>query len=117
MVHGVLTTASCYSGDGEKGMTAFFVNFSHIPIWVQVWGLLFDLINEEAGRDIGSGIGRIVTVDCKAISFDQARFLRVQVEMPLDKPIQRGACTGQGIEYGSPFNTNDSWDYVSTVDS
>ena len=75
----------------EKGMTTFSVNFLYIPIWVQVWGLPFDLINEETGKDIGSGIGRVVAVDCKAITFDQACFLRIQVEMPLDKPIQRGA--------------------------
>ena len=41
----------------EKGVMAFSVNFLHIPIWVQVWGLPFDLINEETGKDIGSGIG------------------------------------------------------------
>ena len=93
MVHGVLTTTSYYSGNGEKGMTAFSVDFSHVLIWVQVWGLPFELINEEVGRDIGSRIGRVVIVDCKAISSDQACFLRVQVKMPLDKPIRRGACT------------------------
>ena len=69
----------------EKGMTAFSVNVLHIPIWVQVWGLPFHLINEEAGR--GSGIGKVVDVDSKAISSDQSCFLRIKVEMPLDKPI------------------------------
>ena len=68
---------------------AFSVKFLTIPIWVQVWGLPFDLINEEAMRDIGQGIGRVVEVDCKAIALDQARFLRVRVDM-LDKPIRRG---------------------------
>ena len=59
----------------EKGMTAFTVKFLTILMWVQVWGLPFDLINEEAGRDIGQGIGRVNEVDCKAIISDQARFL------------------------------------------
>ena len=59
----------------EKGMIAFSVNFLHIPIWVQVWGLPFDLINEKAGQDIGSGIGKVVDVDCKAISSYPYRFL------------------------------------------
>ena len=58
---------------------------------MQVWGLPFDLINEEVGQDIGSGIGKFVDVDCKAISSDQSCFLRIRVEMPLDKPIRRGA--------------------------
>ena len=56
-------------------MTAFSVQFLQIPIWVQVWGLPFDLINVEAGRDIGSGIGSVVDIDCKAISYEQAHFL------------------------------------------
>lgn len=51
----------------------------------------FDLINEEAGKDIGGGIGRVLEVDCKAIAADQACFLRIKVEFPLDKPIWRGA--------------------------
>ena len=59
----------------EKGMMAFLVNVLHIPIWVQAWGLPFDLINEDAGQDIGNGIGKVVDVDCKAISSDQSCFL------------------------------------------
>lgn len=59
-------------------------------MWVQVWGLLFDLIIEEARRDIGSGLGRVVVVDSKALTVDQARFLKIQIEIPLDKPLRRG---------------------------
>uniref|UniRef100_A0A7N2RF99 DUF4283 domain-containing protein n=1 Tax=Quercus lobata TaxID=97700 RepID=A0A7N2RF99_QUELO len=75
----------------EKGMIAFSVNFQYVLMWVQVWGLPFDHFNKEAGRDIGRAIGRVIEVDCKAIASDQARFLRIRVEMPIDKPIQRGA--------------------------
>ncbi|XP_075643181.1 uncharacterized protein At4g02000-like [Castanea sativa] len=75
----------------EKGMTTFIVDFKVVPIWVQVWGLPLDLINEEARKDIGGGIGRVLEVDCKAIAAGQARFLRIRFELPLDKPIQRGA--------------------------
>ena len=73
----------------EKGMMAFLVDFEIIPIWVQVWGLPFDLINEDAGKDIGESIRRVLEVDCKAIASDQAQFLCIRVELPLDKPIQR----------------------------
>ncbi|XP_075636949.1 uncharacterized protein LOC142609240 [Castanea sativa] len=37
----------------EKGMTAINVSFPRIQLWVQVWGLPFDLMNEEAGKVIG----------------------------------------------------------------
>ena len=64
--------------------------FTHQPFWIQVWGLPFDLITEEAGRDIGNGIGKLVEVDCKAFQTKQSRFLRIRVEVPLDKPLCRG---------------------------
>uniref|UniRef100_A0A7N2LVW3 DUF4283 domain-containing protein n=1 Tax=Quercus lobata TaxID=97700 RepID=A0A7N2LVW3_QUELO len=68
----------------EKGMTARSVTFTHMPIWVQVWGLPFDLITEEAAHDIGQGLGKVIEVDCKALKTDQARFLRIKVEVPLE---------------------------------
>ncbi|XP_065621900.1 uncharacterized protein LOC136064275 [Quercus suber] len=74
----------------ERGMTANSVIFSVLPIWVQVWGLSFDLMNEEAGWEIGKGLGHVVEVDKKTFLSDQARFIRIRVELPLEKPIRRG---------------------------
>ena len=54
----------------ERGMTANSVTFTHLPIWVQVWGLPFDLFNEEVRIDTGKGLGRVVDVDSKAIASD-----------------------------------------------
>ncbi|KAK9997339.1 hypothetical protein SO802_022025 [Lithocarpus litseifolius] len=68
----------------EKGMTARSVTFTHMPIWVQVWGLPFDLITEEAAQDIGQRLGKVIEVDCKALKTDQARFLRIKVEMHME---------------------------------
>nr|POE76981.1 hypothetical protein CFP56_49694 [Quercus suber] len=67
------------------------VTFIKQPLWIQVWGLPFDLINEEAGSDIGQSIGELVEVDYKAINLDQSRFLRIQVEVPLNKPLRQAA--------------------------
>ena len=66
------------------------VTFTKQPFWIQVWGLSFDLINEEAGSDIGRSIGELVEVDCKAINSDQSRFLRIRVKVPLNKWLRRG---------------------------
>ncbi|XP_023871997.1 uncharacterized protein LOC111984611 [Quercus suber] len=73
----------------EKGL-ARIVRFRSLPMWVQVWGLPFDLINEEVGLDVGWGIGCVVEADCKALMSNQARFLRIRVEIPLEKPLRRG---------------------------
>ena len=61
----------------EMDMTANSVTFSTLPIWVQVWGLPFDLINEEAGWEIGKGLGHVYKVDNKTFLSDQARFIRI----------------------------------------
>ncbi|XP_075665633.1 uncharacterized protein At4g02000-like [Castanea sativa] len=75
----------------EKRMMAYSVEFECIPIWVQMWGLPFDLFTTGAVQDIEKSTGKVLEVDCKAISADQARFLRIRVEFPLKKPIKRGA--------------------------
>ena len=42
------------------------------------------------GRDIGNGLGEVLEVDLKAFLSDHARFIRVRVELPLDKPLRQG---------------------------
>lgn len=71
----------------EKGMTTRTIQFRSLPMWVQVWALSFDLINKEAGLDIGRGIGSVVEVDCKALALDQAQILRIWVEIPIEQPL------------------------------
>ena len=74
----------------EKGMSVRSVTFLKQPFWIQVWGLPFVIINEEAGSDIGRSKGELVEVDCKAFKSYQSRFLQIRVEVPLDKPPLRG---------------------------
>lgn len=74
----------------EKGMTSRSVTFTHLPFWVQVWGLPFDLMTKEAGHDIGRGLGKVIEVDSKAFKANQACFLRIRAEIPLDKPLRWG---------------------------
>lgn len=71
-------------------MIARSVKFTTIPIWVQVWRLPFELINEEVRKDIKSGLGCVVEVDCRAIASDQTRFLRIRIEIPLNKALRHG---------------------------
>ena len=73
----------------EKGMTAQNITFPVVSLWVQVWGVPFELFNEEAVRDIGGGIGIVIVVDDKPFSLEQARFLRIRVEIPLTQPLRQ----------------------------
>lgn len=43
----------------------------------------------EAANDIGRGLGRVIEVDNKAFSTEQAKFLRVRIEIPLTQPLRR----------------------------
>ena len=47
-------------------------------------------MTEDFGREIGSKIGKVLEVDKRAIQADQAKFLRIRVEMQLDNPLRRG---------------------------
>ena len=53
-----------------------------------MWGLPFDLLLEKVGRDIGSDLGEVLEVDLKAFSSNQTCFIRVRVELPLNKPLR-----------------------------
>ncbi|XP_075656761.1 uncharacterized protein LOC142626918 [Castanea sativa] len=77
----------------ERGMTAALVIFQTIPMWIEIWGLPFDLLTEETSRDMGRGLGEVVEIDTTIFTSDQARFIRIRIELPLDKPIHRGDCS------------------------
>lgn len=75
-------------GKRHDGEISFLPSHSYLGSSL---GIPFDLINEEAGMDIGKGLGRVVEVDSKAIASNQARFLRICIEIPLNKPLRKGA--------------------------
>ena len=50
-------------GRWRKGLTAANITFSHTPFWVQVWGVPFELMTEETGRDIENRMGNFVEMD------------------------------------------------------
>ena len=47
-------------------------------------------MTEVIGKEIGSKIGRVLEVDKQAMQADLAKFLRIRVEVPIDKPFHRG---------------------------
>ena len=47
----------------RKGLSSANIVFTYTPLWVQIWGLPFEHMTEEVGRDIGGKIGRVMEVD------------------------------------------------------
>ena len=66
------------------------INFSHSPFWVQIWGLPFELMSDEVGRELGNNIGRFIEVDRRARHSNQVKSMKIRVDLQLDKPLRRG---------------------------
>ena len=75
----------------KKGLTSTNISFTYSPFWVQIWGLPFEHMSQEVGEEIGSKIGRFIEVDRCSWQSDQAKFMRVCVDLEIDKPLRRGA--------------------------
>lgn len=74
----------------KKGLSVSNISFTHSPFWVQVWGLLFENLSEEVGRDLGNSLGRYIEIDKHSWLSKQAKFMRIWVDWPLNKPFRRG---------------------------
>nr|POF03349.1 hypothetical protein CFP56_51352 [Quercus suber] len=47
-------------------------------------------MTEEARCDIGGKIGRVIEVDKRSWQADRAKFMRVRIDLPIEKPLRRG---------------------------
>lgn len=58
---------------------------------------------EEVGQDIGKSLGRLIEIDRRACQSDQAKFMHIRVDLPIDKPLRRGGnvVSRDGEKYGS----------------
>jgi hypothetical protein len=74
----------------EKGFSTRNLSFTQTPFWIQIWGLPFDLVSEQAGEIIGGRIGKYISGDDHKGPSDQAKFLHIKVEVQVDKPLRRG---------------------------
>ncbi|KAF7116442.1 hypothetical protein RHSIM_Rhsim04G0089300 [Rhododendron simsii] len=80
----------------EPGMKADQVLFSSVAFWVQLWGLPFEFVTPAIGEVIGRRIGAPLSVDNREVVGEQGRFIRIRVEVPLDKPLKRGGFISLG---------------------
>ena len=74
----------------RKGLSVSNITFTHAPFWVQIWGLPFENLSEDVGKDLGNSLGRYLEIDKHMWLMKQAKILRIQVSIPLNKPLRRG---------------------------
>ncbi|XP_058180206.1 uncharacterized protein At4g02000-like [Rhododendron vialii] len=84
----------------EAGMKANTVDFNEIDFWIQLWGLPFECITPEIGKEIGRRIGSILEVNKVTEKGDWGRYIRVRVRIPLNRPLRRGGniVLGNGVK-------------------
>lgn len=62
-------------------------------------------MSDEVGRELGNNIGKFIEVDWQTRQSDQAKFIRVRVDLQLDKPLRRGGkvASVEGEKYWVSF--------------
>uniref|UniRef100_A0A7N2LS13 DUF4283 domain-containing protein n=1 Tax=Quercus lobata TaxID=97700 RepID=A0A7N2LS13_QUELO len=74
----------------QAGMTAKDVKFNVVGLWVQIWGVPFDMVCPQVAREVGSRLGMVEEVEQRRRNDMQNLFMRVKVAIPISKPIRRG---------------------------
>ena len=47
----------------QAGMTAKDVKFNVVGLWVQIWGVPFDMVCPQVAREVGSRLGMVEEVE------------------------------------------------------
>ena len=64
------------------------MNFSSIPIWIQVHNLPIKYIFKENAEEIGALVGEVIEVDFIGNGgICMSKFLRVKVELKVEDPL------------------------------
>ena len=74
----------------KAGMSAKNVVLEHASMWIQIWGVPFDMMASKVAMEIGNKMGVVEDVERRRRTDEQNLFLRVKVALPISKPIRRG---------------------------
>lgn len=90
MVHGILTIIFYSCAGGQRGYQSIIFH-SPIPHFgFKYRGLPFESMFEEVGRDLGNRLGKYIESDKRSWLLEQAKFMRIRVDLPINKPLRRG---------------------------
>ena len=71
-------------------MSANNVALEHASLWVQIWGVPFDLMSPKVAAKVGNKMGSVEDMERRRRTDDRKFFLSVRVALPISKPVQRG---------------------------
>ena len=74
----------------KKGMTVGNIRMDKASLWVQIWGVPFDMISPRVAKEVGNRLGDVEEVEERKGKDDVNFFLRVRVALPITKPIRKG---------------------------
>lgn len=74
----------------KAGMSANNVALEHASLWIQIWGVPFDMMSPKVASEVGNKIRVVEDVECRQKTNDQKFFLIVRVALPISKPVWRG---------------------------
>ncbi|XP_030936437.1 uncharacterized protein LOC115961633 [Quercus lobata] len=74
----------------KSGMSANNVVLEHASLWVQIWGVPFNMMSPSVAREVGNKMGTVEDVERRRRMDEQNFFLRVWVALPISKPLRRG---------------------------
>ena len=75
----------------HQNMLVDYMDFSSIPLWVQIHGLPIEYMLKENSEEIGALVGEVLEVDftCSG-GVCMSKFLRVKVELKVEDPLMNG---------------------------
>ena len=75
----------------NQNMVVEDLDFSSLPIWIQIHNLPIEYMSKENAVEIGSLVGEVVDVDFTGDGeVCMCKFLRVKVEVKVDDPLRSG---------------------------
>ncbi|XP_050263948.1 uncharacterized protein LOC126708186 [Quercus robur] len=75
----------------HQNMSVDDLDFSSIPLWVQIHGLPIEYMSKENAEEIGALVGEVLEVDFTGSGgVCMSKFLRVKVEIKVEDPLLSG---------------------------
>jgi hypothetical protein len=74
------------------------VEFVFTPMWIRVFRLPIGMMNVEIGEEIGTKVGKTIEVDMDEGGLAIGKFLHIEVQFDIRKPLLRGVTMEVGAD-------------------